>query len=103
LNFNTIRSLFYNLGGGEKGPVTFTAFKAGDPFLRGADGGFDSHTLPPNLSVRIASIVSDENRSFARKLCAGAPLLTCHYSTCIIRAFQVQFFREVYDAEVREI
>ncbi len=22
-------------------------FKAGDPSLRGVDGGFDSHTLPP--------------------------------------------------------
>ncbi len=30
------------------GPVTFPAFKAGDSFLRGASGGFDSHTLPPN-------------------------------------------------------
>ena len=25
-------------------------FKAGDPSLRGVDGGFDSHTLPPSLS-----------------------------------------------------
>jgi hypothetical protein len=33
--------------GGEKGPVIFTAFKAVDSVLRGPNGGFDSHTLPP--------------------------------------------------------
>ena len=33
--------------GGEWGPVTLVAFKAIDPVLRGQDGGFDSHTLPP--------------------------------------------------------
>ena len=38
----------YTLAGGEKGPVTLPAFKAGDPALRGSGGGFDSHTLPPN-------------------------------------------------------
>ena len=38
----------YNPRGGEKGPVILPAFKAGDPLLRGSDGGFDSHTLPPN-------------------------------------------------------
>jgi hypothetical protein len=27
--------------------VIFVAFKAIDPVLRGQDGGFDSHTLPP--------------------------------------------------------
>jgi hypothetical protein len=27
--------------------VTFPAFKAGDSVLRGSNGGFDSHTLPP--------------------------------------------------------
>jgi hypothetical protein len=36
--------------GGAWGPVILPAFKAGDPFLRGGDGGFDSHTLPPNCS-----------------------------------------------------
>jgi len=30
--------------------VIFVAFKAIDPVLRGQDGGFDSHTLPPYLS-----------------------------------------------------
>jgi hypothetical protein len=30
--------------------VTFPAFKAGDPTPRGPDGGFDSHTSPPNSS-----------------------------------------------------
>jgi hypothetical protein len=28
--------------------VIFPAFKAGDPFLRGTNGAFDSHTPPPN-------------------------------------------------------
>ncbi len=41
-------------------------FKAGDPALRGSDGGFDSHTLPPtftnhptfsSLSVAISTFV----------------------------------------------
>jgi PhnB protein len=50
----------YNSRGSEKGPVTFLAFKACDPFLRGADGGFDSHTLPPNSFPRsfVVSFVS---------------------------------------------
>ena len=30
------------------GPVTCPAFKAGDSALRDPNGGFDSHTLPPN-------------------------------------------------------
>jgi hypothetical protein len=29
--------------------VIFPAFKAGDSVLRGSNGGFDSHTLPPYL------------------------------------------------------
>jgi len=29
--------------------VTFPAFKAGVSALRGSNGGFDSHTLPPYL------------------------------------------------------
>jgi hypothetical protein len=36
------------LDGGERGPVTFPAFKAGDAVLRGPSGGFDFHTLPPS-------------------------------------------------------
>jgi hypothetical protein len=35
--------------GDEKGPVILPAFKAGDPGLRGPDGGFDSHTSPPTI------------------------------------------------------
>ena len=35
--------------GGEWGPVTFPAFKAGDSSLRGSNGGFDFHTPPPYL------------------------------------------------------
>jgi hypothetical protein len=37
----------YTYSGGERGPVTFPVFKAGDSVLRGSNGGFDSHTLPP--------------------------------------------------------
>jgi hypothetical protein len=36
--------------GGERGPVTFPVFKAGDAFLRGTSGGFDFHTPPPLFS-----------------------------------------------------
>jgi len=39
------------LPGGEKGPVTFPAFKAVDTFLRGTHGGFDSHTPPPSPNL----------------------------------------------------
>src|SRR5689334_8975881 len=39
----------YNRGGGARDPVILPVFKAGDPFLRGVDGGFDSHTLPPTF------------------------------------------------------
>jgi hypothetical protein len=35
------------LCGGERGPVTFPAFKAGDAVLCGPSGGFDFHTPPP--------------------------------------------------------
>src|SRR5580704_17169936 len=35
--------------GGARGPVILPAFKAGDSALRGSNGGFDSHTLPPLL------------------------------------------------------
>jgi hypothetical protein len=30
--------------------VTFPVFKAGDAFLRGTGGGFDFHTLPPQIT-----------------------------------------------------
>jgi hypothetical protein len=33
--------------GGERGPVTFPAFKAGDSALCESNGGFDFHTPPP--------------------------------------------------------
>ena len=35
--------------GGENGPVTVPAFKAGDSAPSESNGGFDSHTLPPYL------------------------------------------------------
>jgi len=38
--------------GGERGPVISPAFKAGDSVLRGSNGGFDSHTLPPTYSTQ---------------------------------------------------
>jgi hypothetical protein len=41
--------------GGERGPVTFPAFKAGDSALRESNGGFDFHTPPPNVSPAPAS------------------------------------------------
>jgi len=41
----------YYKHGGERGPVTFPAFKAGDSALRGSNGGFDFHTLPPLFSA----------------------------------------------------
>jgi hypothetical protein len=36
--------------------VIFTAFKAVDSALRGSNGGFDSHTLPPDLASVYAMI-----------------------------------------------
>ena len=41
--------------GGERDPVILVAFKAIDPVLRGQDGGFDSHTLPPTCCVETLS------------------------------------------------
>jgi hypothetical protein len=38
----------YTANGGERGPVIFPAFKAGDSVLSGSNGGFDSHTPPPS-------------------------------------------------------
>jgi hypothetical protein len=38
----------YSGRGGERGPVTFPAFKAGDSALSEPSGEFDSHTLPPS-------------------------------------------------------
>ena len=47
-NLRTFGKALSIYGGGERGPVTFPAFKAGDAFLRGTGGGFDFHTPPPN-------------------------------------------------------
>jgi hypothetical protein len=41
----------YTSPGGERGPVISPAFKAGDSVLSGSNGGFDSHTLPPYLTL----------------------------------------------------
>jgi len=38
--------------GGERGPVTFPVFKAGDSALRESNGGFDFHTPPPQICGR---------------------------------------------------
>jgi len=43
----------YTPSGGERGPVTSPAFKAGDSVLSGSNGGFDSHTLPPTIGLKI--------------------------------------------------
>src|SRR5215471_6699558 len=51
--------------GGEWGPVTFPAFKAGDSSLRGWNGGFDFHTPPPCLAsiyAGICDVASDDGR-----------------------------------------
>ncbi len=40
------------LRGGERGPVILVAFKAIDPALREPNGGFDSHTLPPQFVTK---------------------------------------------------
>src|SRR5215469_15115425 len=47
----TCSKAFRIIYGGEWGPVTFPAFKAGDSSLRGWNGGFDFHAPPPNYSV----------------------------------------------------
>src|SRR5258705_12575353 len=46
--------------GGERGPVISPAFKAGDSVLSGSNGGFDSHTLPPIIGLKI-DCVNDFN------------------------------------------
>src|SRR6185437_64104 len=56
--------------GGERGPATLVAFKAIDPVLRGQDGGFDSHTLPPLVICGDYS----ETFSFAAATAASAPV-----------------------------
>jgi hypothetical protein len=50
--------------GGERGPVTFPVFKAGDPALREPGGGFDSHTLPPHDGHGQNQVRSDEVRRY---------------------------------------
>jgi hypothetical protein len=42
--------------GGERDPVILVAFKAIDPVLRGRDGGFDSHTLPPTIPFSVTYV-----------------------------------------------
>ena len=46
----------YTFCGGAKGPVILPAFKAGDSALREPSGGFDSHTLPPQIANVYAGI-----------------------------------------------
>src|SRR5580704_1832359 len=56
--------------GGERGPVTFPAFKAGDSALRGSNGGFDFHTPPPYLAsvyAGFAMLVSSSALYLPRK------------------------------------
>ena len=58
-----VASQLYNGHGGERGPVTLPAFKAGDPFLRGTGGGFDSHTLPPPSFLRPLANLPDQPKT----------------------------------------
>src|SRR6516164_9897100 len=54
--------------GGEWGPVTFPAFKAGDSSLRGWNGGFDFHTPPPyfsNVYAGVCDVLSVVQRRFS--------------------------------------
>ncbi len=55
MSIKSCASIGLRTRGGEKGPVTLPAFKAGDPALRGSGGGFDSHTLPPQTTASVAS------------------------------------------------
>ena len=43
----------HNPCGSARGPVILPNFKLGDPSLRGRNGGFDSHTLPPTYFAQI--------------------------------------------------
>jgi hypothetical protein len=69
----------YNPIGGERGPVTFPVFKAGDPALRELNGGFDSHTLPPKFQDSCMPMKRKQKFTAAReakrraRLAAGTP------------------------------
>src|SRR5260370_14254591 len=73
----------YTSPGGERGPVTSPAFKAGDSVLSGPNGGFDFHTPPPRRThfqeVRNGSVGSPNTRcsTFRRHPAIGAPGLFC--------------------------
>jgi len=59
--------MYYDCGG-EWGPVTFPAFKAGDSSLRGWNGGFDFHTPPPyfsNVYAGVCDVLSVVQRRFS--------------------------------------
>jgi len=64
LNRVTLRP--YTLPGGERGPVIFPAFKAGDSVLSGPNGGFDSHTLPPISTNLFGKRAAACTRTFQR-------------------------------------
>src|SRR5215469_14382284 len=60
-NLPTCTKPFRIFRGGERGPVTFPAFKAGDSALRGSNGGFDFHTPPPTLCYQADLSEIDSN------------------------------------------
>ena len=47
----------HNSCGSARGPVILPNFKLGDPSLRGRNGGFDSHTLPPIYGTRCVVVI----------------------------------------------
>src|SRR5580704_639170 len=59
--------------GGEKDPVIFPAFKAGDSALRGSNGGFDFHTPPPQTE----GAASRQNDEIIGSGCGGSRI-ECH-------------------------
>jgi hypothetical protein len=68
----------YTLTGGERGPVTFPVFKAGDSVLRGSNGGFDFHTPPP--------LLHDAERIFKGKGKRSFPATPADCNACCTRS-----------------
>ena len=57
------------------------AFKAGDAALRGPDGGFDSHTLPPTSQMNFSAAWTIDVLVLAVRECwhsaSGNPQIPC--------------------------
>jgi hypothetical protein len=80
---NFVLCVSYNCGG-ERGPVTFPAFKAGDSVLRGSNGGFDFHTPPPfscSVYAGACDLLLSVQRGFSEEIaCLGSRLRHCYRS-----------------------